>query len=305
MDPVITCTGVAKRYGRTEALRDVTLTVPPGAVFGFLGPNGAGKSTLLKILVGLVRQSAGNVAVLGGAPGSAAVQSRIGYLPEQFRFPAWMTGNELLRFHLRLAGASATAGECLRLLGLVGLDGAGERRIGAYSKGMQQRLGLAQSLVGRPRVVFLDEPTSALDPLGRLDVRDLLIHLRQEGVTVFLNSHLLTEVERVCDSAAIVNRGVVIAQGALGDLLGRPRAQLRVGRPSQEVLAALLARIESITQNRPHYEEGLITVHTSQAGQIPTLVRAAVELDVPVYEAGPVRESLEDIFVKLIRGRPA
>ncbi|NLG66811.1 MAG: ABC transporter ATP-binding protein [Actinobacteria bacterium] len=303
MECAITCSEVVKHFGRTEALKGVTLTVPKGSVFGFLGPNGAGKSTLLKIMVGLVRPNAGRVSVMGGKPGSPAVQAAVGYLAEQFRFPAWMTGDELLSFHLRLAGLRPSAAERSRLLRLVGLDGAGGRRIGGYSKGMQQRLGIAQSLVGRPRIVFLDEPTSALDPLGRLDVRDLLLQLRTQGVTVFLNSHLLTEVERVCDSAAVVNRGVVVAQGALETLLQRPSAQLRVGWLTEDRLAALLKRVEDIAGNAPTHADGLITVATSQPGQIPALVQVAVELGVPVYEAGPVRQTLEEAFVKLIRER--
>jgi ABC-2 type transport system ATP-binding protein len=302
MDSVIDCADIVKHYGRTEALRGVTLSVAAGSIFGFLGPNGAGKSTLLKILVGLVRPTAGLATVLEGRPGSPAVQRQVGYLAEQFRFPTWMTGYELLEFHLRLAGDRPDPAECRRLLNLVGLEGAGDRRIGGYSKGMQQRLGLAQSLVAHPRLVFLDEPTSALDPLGRVEVRDLLLHLRSEGMTVFLNSHLLTEVERVCDSAAVVDRGQVVAQGELESLLLKPRAHLRVGKPAETDLSALLRRVEEITGNAASFDDGLVTVETTQAAQIPLLVQAAVELHVPVYEAGPVRQSLEEAFVQLIKG---
>jgi ABC-2 type transport system ATP-binding protein len=290
-DPAIACSKVRKRYRATVALNGVSLEVERGSVFGFLGPNGAGKSTLVKILTGLVHHSDGQVEVLGGRPGTRSVQRRVGYLPELFRFPSWLTGRELLLFHGRLAGAPVDAAA---LLDLVGIGPAGDRRIGEYSKGMQQRLGLAQALVGDPELVFLDEPTSALDPLGRLDVRDVLLHLRRRGMTVFLNSHLLTEVERVCDQVAVIDRGVIVAQGSTEDLLRKPAVHIRVGDVPQE-LAAGLARDLDAT-----YADGVLTIPTATVDAVPDLVRAVVATGAPVYEVGVVRQSLEEAFVDLV-----
>ena len=304
--PAISCEGVVKSFGTAQALRGVTLRVPRGIIFGFLGPNGAGKSTLLKILVGLVRPTAGSVLVLGGRPGSRPVQARVGYLSEQFRYPSWMTGRELVHFHSALTSAGRPVHtNPTDLLRVVGLAEAGDRRVGEYSKGMQQRLGLAQALVGDPSLIFLDEPTSALDPIGRLEVRDLLLGLRGRGVTVFLNSHLLTEVERVCDHVAVVDRGTVVTHGPLERLLRTSAARIRVGHISTELRIALAARLEEITGFPAAYERGVLTVPTSAPGQLPALVKAAVEAGAQVYEAGPVRGSLEETFVALIREHEA
>lgn len=294
----IDCAGVRKSYRSTVALQGVTLQVGRGDLFGFLGPNGAGKSTLVKILTGLVRPSAGRVGVLGGKPGEREIQRRVGYLPEHFRFPGWLTGRELLHFHARLSGVEADSQE---LLDLVGVGEAGDRRIGEYSKGMQQRLGLAQALVGRPDLVFLDEPTSALDPLGRLEVRDVLLHLKARGTTVFLNSHLLTEVEKVCDRVAVIDRGTIVQQGSLDQLLQGPEARMRVGGPAPEALARLREAARAAGLPQPAYQEGLLSVAVSSAEQVPALVRLAVEAGLDVYEVGLDRRSLEETFVRLIR----
>jgi ABC-2 type transport system ATP-binding protein len=187
-------TGLTKRYGATEALRGIDLTVREGELVGLLGPNGAGKSTLVKIACGLVRPTSGTAEICGAPAGTGAARAALGYLAELFRFPGWATADELLALHQKLARSDGGADERAELLELVGLAGARERRIETMSKGMQQRLGIAQALVGRPPMLLLDEPTSALDPAGRRTVRGLLAELRRRGVAVLLNTHLLSEV---------------------------------------------------------------------------------------------------------------
>jgi ABC-2 type transport system ATP-binding protein len=217
-----TARALVKRYGSVTALDGVDVHVEDGELVGLLGPNGAGKSTLVKIGCGLVRASAGEALVCGARAGSPEARSAMGYLAELFRFPGWATADELLTLHQRLAGSNGGAAERGELLDLVGLAEARRRRVEAMSKGMQQRLGIAQALVGAPRFLFLDEPTSALDPGGRRTVRRLLEELRDRGIAVLLNSHLLSEVELVCDRVAILARGRIVAEGRPSEL-ARPR----------------------------------------------------------------------------------
>jgi ABC-2 type transport system ATP-binding protein len=216
-----------KRYRATEALRGVSFDVAQGELVGLLGPNGAGKSTLTKIACGLVRQNAGNVSVCGAPAGTERARRSLGYLAELFRFPGWCTADEVLVLHQRLAGSDAGAGERGELLELVGLGDEAGRRVDTMSKGMQQRLGIAQSLIGSPRLLLLDEPTSALDPAGRRVVRELLVELRRRGVGVLLNTHLLSEVEHVCDHGELVAAGapaeLTRARGVEVELAGGTR----------------------------------------------------------------------------------
>jgi len=218
MTAALVAAGVTKRYGAKDALLGADLRVEPGQLFGLLGPNGAGKSTLVKIACGLVRPSAGTVEVLGVPAGSAAARAGIGYLAELFRFPGWLSADELLVLHQRLAGSEGGAGERQELLRLVGLAEAAAVKIEGMSKGMQQRLGIAQALVGSPRLLMLDEPTSALDPVGRRIVRELLTEVSGRGVAVLLNSHLLSEIELVCDRVAIMLGGRIVQEGAPSEL---------------------------------------------------------------------------------------
>jgi ABC-2 type transport system ATP-binding protein len=210
--------GLAKRYGGVEALAGVDLEVEEGELVGLLGPNGAGKSTLTKIACGLVRPTAGQATICGAPAGSAHARAALGYLAELFRFPGWYSGDEVLELHQRLAGSTGGLDERTRLLELVALADARNRRVEAMSKGMQQRLGVAQALVGGPRLLLLDEPTSALDPVGRRTVRELLEQLRGRGVGVLLNSHLLSEIELVCDRVVILLAGRVVAAGTPAEL---------------------------------------------------------------------------------------
>jgi ABC-2 type transport system ATP-binding protein len=222
MPPALAVRGLEKRYGSVQALDGVDLEVGEGELVGLLGPNGAGKSTLVKIACGLVRPSAGGAEIRGRPASSPAARAELGYLAELFRFPGWYRAWEVLALHQRLSASTGGAGERDALLALVGLADAGDRRVEEMSKGMQQRLGIAQALVGEPRVLLLDEPTSALDPAGRRDVRLLLEELRGRGIAVLLNSHLLSEVELVCDRVVILSRGRVVAAGTPAEL-ARPR----------------------------------------------------------------------------------
>jgi ABC-2 type transport system ATP-binding protein len=296
--PAIATSGRRKTYGSRVALHDLTLTVPAGEVFGFLGPNGAGKTTAMKILLGLVRPSGGQALVFGRPPAEPAARRRIGYLPEHFRFQEWATGAELLDFHGRLAGLGAAerATRIPELLERVGLEGRGGERVRRYSKGMTQRLGLALAILHRPDLVLLDEPTSALDPMGRREVRELVRELAAAGVTVFLNSHLLTEVEAVCDRVAIVSQGRVLASGPLDDLAGAV-TQLRVladrvDRP----LLALLERHGQVTR----VEGTAVTLDVDTLDLAPDLARELVTAGYRLYGLVPVQRSLEDIFVDLV-----
>jgi ABC-2 type transport system ATP-binding protein len=218
--PALAVSGLAKRYGAVEALAGVDLEVAEGELVGLLGPNGAGKSTLTKIACGLVRPSVGRATICGAPAGSAPARAALGYLAELFRFPGWYSADEVLELHQRLAGSTGGLEERTRLLELVALADARNRRVEAMSKGMQQRLGVAQALVGGPRLLLLDEPTSALDPVGRRTVRELLEQLRGRGVGVLLNSHLLSEIELVCDRVVILLAGRVVAAGTPAELAG-------------------------------------------------------------------------------------
>ncbi len=230
MPDALNAAGLRKTYKAAIALDGVDLRVGAGELVGLLGPNGAGKSTLTKIACGLVRPTAGTVQVLGHRAGSTAARARTGYLAEMFRFPGWATADELLTLHQRLARSAGGASERAKLLALVGLTEATARRVEAMSKGMQQRLGIAQALVGDPELVLLDEPTSALDPAGRRTVRELLEGLRGRGVAVLLNSHLLSEVELVCDRVVIVDRGRTIAEGAPHELVSAGGVEIETER---------------------------------------------------------------------------
>lgn len=291
--------GLRKLYGHKVALHDLSLAVRPGEVFGFLGPNGAGKTTTVKILVGLVRPSGGQARIFGQPAGSAAARRLMGYLPENFRFHDWLSGAELLDFHGRLAGLSATdrGHRIPELLELVGLAGRGAEQIRSYSKGMTQRIGLAQALLTRPQLVLLDEPTSALDPVGRREVRDIVRSLRSAGTTVFLNSHLLSEIELVCDRVAIVDRGRVVRSGPLSELLGRAcRIRLTVDRVDTELMRLLERHGELLSS-----ETTTLTL-AADLEQAPAVAEAVVRAGYRLYGLVPTRQTLEELFVGLVEG---
>jgi ABC-2 type transport system ATP-binding protein len=275
--PALACRRLTKRYGATTALAAVDLDVERGELLGLLGPNGAGKSTLTKIAVGLVRPGDGEVEVEGAPAGSAPARAAIGYLAELFRFPDWLSADELLALHQSLAGSHGGARERQELLDLVELGEARTTRVDAMSKGMQQRLGIAQALVGEPRLLMLDEPTSALDPVGRRIVRDLLTALRDRGVAVVLNSHLLSEVELVCDRVAILNDGRIVARGTPDELV-RPRGvEIETG-------------------------SGLLSYPSAVRDEVPAIVAELVEQGEDVYEVRVLSSSLEDAYLEAVGG---
>ena len=273
--PALSVRGLAKHYGAVEALKGVDLEVNKGELVGLLGPNGAGKSTLVKIACGLVRPTTGQAAINGEPPFSAKARRSLGYLAELFRFPGWYSAVELLALHQRLARSDGGATERQALLRLVGLEDAAERAIETMSKGMQQRLGLAQALIGSPDLLLLDEPTSALDPAGRRTVRQLLEELRQRGVAVLLNSHLLSEVELVCDRVAIISGGRLVAQGAPRDLT-RARG----------------VEIETGTGRHVHAE--------ATREDVPRLVADLVHKRESVYEVRLLRTTLEESYLEVV-----
>jgi ABC-2 type transport system ATP-binding protein len=295
-DPAIETFGLRKVYRETVALDALDLRVEAGEVFGFLGPNGAGKTTSVKLLLGLTRPTGGDGRVLGRPLGDRAARERIGYLPELFRYQAWLTAHEVLRLHASLAGLPAhrRADEIERVLHLVGLAGRADDRVGGFSKGMQQRLGLAASLLGDPALVILDEPTSALDPVGRDDVRTIIREARTRGSAVLLNSHLLGEVERLCDHVAIVNRGRVVASGTLGELLGQTTVRLQVSElpADRSALAAFGPLFD---------EDGWLAIRPLDPDRIPDVVATVVALGGRVHAVDPARRSLEDLFLGLVR----
>jgi len=273
--PAFACRQLTKRYGATQALAGVSLSVEPGELVGLLGPNGAGKSTLTKIACGLVRAGGGDAEVAGAAAGSAPARAAVGYLAELFRFPDWLTAEELLELHQSLAGSDGGAGERAELLTLVGLADAAGTRVGAMSKGMAQRLGIAQALVGSPRLLLLDEPTSALDPVGRRIVRDLLSELRGRGVAVLLSSHLLSEVELVCDRVAILLAGRIVAGGTPMELT-RPRG------------------VEIETAG------GVRSFPDAARAEVPGLVAGLVAQGEQVYGVKLLNSTLEDAYLEAV-----
>ncbi len=299
--PAVSCSGLRKRYGRRVAVDGVSFTVARGEVMGLLGPNGAGKTTVIKMLLGLVRPDAGDVLLLGRPGREPAARARVGYLPELFRYQPWLSAAEVLDLHVRLAGVAVPDAERRECLAAVGLADRTRDRVGGFSKGMQQRLGLAVALVARPELVILDEPTSALDPVGRADVRDLVLELKGRGVAVLLNSHLLGEVERVCDRVVILDRGRVAAAGTLAELLGRHEVRLRLDRVGPEAHARL-AEAGPLTRAGDLFTVELDATAADPASYVVAdLVADLVGLGVRVQAVEPARISLEERLLGILR----
>ncbi len=297
--PAIATFDLAKRYDGLVAVRGLTMQVARGEVFGFLGPNGAGKTTVVKMLLGLVRPSSGGATLLGAQLGDRTIRRRVGYLPELFRYQEWLSAREVLELHCALAGlpAASRPSQIGRVLETVGLTRRAASRVATFSKGMQQRLGLAVALIGDPDVVFLDEPTSALDPVGRNEVRAIIESVRRRGTTVFLNSHLLTEVERLCDRVAIVDGGAVVESGTVEELTRAVTAvRLRLSGVTPAVEALLRRGGHSVRE-----AQGWHVIHGLTEPEIPDLVAALVATGARVYAVEPLRASLEERFLRLLQ----
>lgn len=296
MTYAIDLTDVAKTYrGRVHALRGISTQVHTGQVFGLLGPNGAGKSTLVKILMGVIHPTRCTGTMLGRPVGDKSVLAKVGYLPEHHRFPDYLTGEQVVDHFGAMAGTPRV--ERRRRIGglleLVGMSDWGSKRVRQYSKGMRQRIGIAQALVNDPALVLLDEPTDGVDPVGRRDIRLILQRLREEGRTVLLNSHLLSELEMVCDRVAILVQGKVSAQGTLDELTrGQRRYEVEVAPGSERALAGM---------GEVSADGRMLTLPTDEASAVQPVIDRLRAAGAMIAAVRPVRPSLEDLFMQAVR----
>jgi ABC-2 type transport system ATP-binding protein len=297
-DLAIRTRGLRKVFGSKVAVRNLTLEVPRGEVFGFLGPNGAGKSTSVKMLLGLVFPTSGQAEILGSPAGDVTTRGKVGFLPEHFRFYDWLTSTELLKLHGRLYGMSRAKlhDRIPALLDMVGLTPHRDKRLRDFSKGMLQRIGLAQALLNDPELIFLDEPTSGLDPVGRRLVRDIIKAQRDRGATVLLNSHLLGEVEITCDRVAFIKHGEVVETRQLnGTSEEHTAVSIRAANVTNEVVDGLSRWTSTVI-----CEAGRLTLSLSSSSQLPEIVRYLVGKGADVYEVTPQRLSLEERFLEIV-----
>jgi ABC-2 type transport system ATP-binding protein len=305
-DNVIETTSLQKIYGSKAVVSDLSLQVPRGEIFGFLGPNGAGKSTSVKMMLGLVAASGGSARILGQAPGHAATMARIGFLPEHFRFHEWLQATELLDLHGRLNGmrAASRRKRIPEVLDMVGLSAHAHRALSGFSKGMLQRIGLAQALLHQPELVFLDEPTSALDPFGRRLVRQIIHDLKAQGTTVFLNSHLLGEVEATCDRVSFIKEGRILRTMQLAELQADHLVvELRVDQATPSLLAAL-QQISGSTVQQTNGQDGEcpVTLELTLPGEnlLPLVAERTLANGARLYALTPRTVSLEQRFIEIV-----
>lgn len=287
-----------KEFNGKAAVANLSMEVERGEVFGFLGPNGAGKTTSVKMLLGLISPTSGNARVLGAPVGDVGVRSKIGFLPEHFRFHDWLTASEFLQLHGRLYHMSEELiqARVFQLLGLVNLTSQANKRLRNYSKGMLQRVGLAQALLNDPELILLDEPTSGLDPGGRRMVRDIIAGLRDRGTTVFLNSHFLSEVEVTCDRVAFIKQGQVIHTSSLASLV---EGEISLGVCARNLQPEVVKQLSTLT-NSLQIDGDRLSMMVDNEATLPSLNRLLVESGAEVYEFSPQRLSLEDLFLRVI-----
>lgn len=300
MEYVIQTQRLTKLYDGTNGCRDITLNVPKGVVFGFLGPNGAGKSTFVRTMLGLIHPTGGSGTLLKQSIQNISSREKIGYLPELFRYPEWMTGKQLLEVHADLCHVPHRDQKrrIEFLLDRVGLGKRGYEKIKGYSKGMQQRIGLASALISDPDVLFLDEPTSALDPIGRKEVRTLISELVAQGKTVFLNSHLLSEVESICNQVAIIHKGSMVTQGNWRELSSvRPQVEITLSGFPTAWSDKLPEWMQEYTEIQQVSEGTSYLVTLTDNKHIPLLVRSLSDQHIDIYQVTPKHPHLEEIFM--------
>ncbi len=299
--PAIEVEGLRKVYRHLVAVDDVSFVMYHGEAFGFLGPNGAGKSTVVKILTGLVAPTQGTIRILGHPISHRETRRRVGYLPELPTFHRWLQAGEFLEFHGRLYGLRSPllAKRCKEVLALVGLAGREQQRLGTFSKGMMQRIGLAQAILNKPDLVLLDELVSGLDPVGQRDMRDLLRHLKSEGMSIFLNSHQLADVEALCDRVAIINQGRILKVGAPQSLFDEAlTVEVRVDSVNRELLHRLGSVALAVQQNEDDPCSLLIEVQNDEAAA--DVAAVIYECGARLYTLAPHRRSLEELFLRTI-----
>ncbi len=298
--PVIETRDLRKEYGRIRALKGVSLKVEKGQIYGLLGQNGAGKTTLIKILLGIVKITAGEAELLGAAAGTTSIREKIGYLPEDHQFPGYHSGYSLMDFYGQLYGVSRhdRRRKIPETLELVGIAGRMHSKIKTYSKGMKQRLGIAQALLHDPEVIFLDEPTDGVDPLGRREIREMMARLKDKGQTIFLNSHLLGEVELICDRVAILQKGELIREGTIGELTAQKglfEIRLATGQkfPEQEIkqLGYAVALAGDLWQ-----------VSLKESQTVDPILGLLHTLGLNLRHLVEKKQSLEEVFVSMVDG---
>lgn len=298
MGPVIEVRSLVKHYKDVQALKGLSLAIEQGQIYGLLGRNGAGKTTLVKLLLSIVRPTSGEAFLLGEPVGSVAVRKRVGYLPEDHRFPDYHTGRSLLDFYGTLVGMNSRdrAARIPPMLELVGLQEAADRKIRTYSKGMKQRLGLAQALLHDPEVLFLDEPTDGVDPVGRKQIRDLLVELKKKGKTILINSHLLLEVEMISDRVGILELGSLRREGSVQDLMTRKDSyELKLEGGFDKILPEIERRVRGLRR-----VDGGIEVDVEDRGKLDALIDFLRGQGISLTGMTQKRQSLEDIFIQTV-----
>ncbi|MFC8685849.1 ABC transporter ATP-binding protein [Brevibacillus porteri] len=299
-DYVIETWELTKQYNGKAGCKNITLQVPRGSVFGFLGQNGAGKSTFVRTMLGLLHPTDGKAVMLGQPIGSVESRKKVGYLPELFRYPDWLTGQQLLEHHAEVCGLTHRESKTVikNVVELVGMAGRERERIRGYSKGMQQRIGIACALLSDPELIFLDEPTSALDPIGRKEVRELIARLRDQGKTVFLNSHLLSEMESVCNYVGIIHRSELVVQGDWRKLSSvQPQIELTVDKDSAGFHDELPSFVTESRLVRQEEDRDTWLMTLDQDNRVPALLQGLIASGAGVHEVVRKQQSLEDVFL--------